>query len=259
MSEDERYTIRSIDRAIDILFCFTKDGSEFSITELAKLLKLHKSTVHRLVITMASRGLLERNPQNGKYRLGLKILELGSLVADRMDLRQRAREFLEELSARYRETVHLVVRDQNEAIYIDKVEPPDAVVRYSRVGKRLPLYCTAVGKVLLAGLPPERVVEIVDTLDLNPLTERTITSRERLVEEVELVRRQGYALDNEELEPGLRCVAAPIWDHRGRVIAACSISGSASRINNQRMEKLIKAVKRTALAISQHMGYTGRG
>lgn len=253
--ESSRYVIRSLNRALDILISFSADHYEFSIAELAKLLDLHKSTVHRLVITMVERGIMQRNPQSGRYSLGLKIMELGTIVLNHMDIRQQSRKFLEEISALYKETVHLVIMDKSEAIYIDKVEQPDAVVRYSHVGKRLPLYCTAVGKVLLSGLDPVNLELVVNSLDLVPKTERTIISRDKLKEEVNLVRRQGYALDDEELEYGLRCIAAPILNHQGQVVAACSISGNPGRINDNQLNNIITDIKKTVHNISINMGF----
>lgn len=252
--DNSRYAIRSLNRALDILTSFSADHNEFSIAELAKLLDLHKSTVHRLVTTMVDRGIMQRN-QNGKYSLGLKILELGTVVLNHIDIRQQSRKFLEELSALYKETVHLVIMDKFEAIYIDKVEQPDAVVRYSHVGKRLPLYCTAVGKVLLSGLDPDELEQVVSSLDLIPRTDRTITCREKLKEAVYSVRRQGFALDDEELEYGLRCVAAPILNHQGQIVAACSISGNPGRLSDTKLNDLIADVRKTALNISTNMGY----
>jgi len=253
--DNSRYAIRSLNRALDILASFSADHYEYTIADLAKLLDLHKSTVHRLVATMVDRGIMQRNPQNGKYSLGLKIMELGTIVLNHIDIRKQSRIFLEKLSALYKETVHLVIMDKFEAIYIDKVEQPDAVVRYSHVGKRLPLYCTAVGKILLSGLDPDILEQVINSLDLAPRTDKTITCKEKLKESVRLARRQGFALDNEELEYGLRCIAAPIINHQGQIVAACSISGNPGRISDEQLKNLIADVRKTALNISINMGY----
>ncbi|KKM09794.1 hypothetical protein SY88_16465 [Clostridiales bacterium PH28_bin88] len=256
MTQDREGTqaIRSVRRALEILSSFNADKPEWNLLELSEHLGMHKSTIHRLVLSLCDGGFLERNPSTKKYRLTLKLVELGTLVLSQMDLRKEAFPYLQELSDRVGETVHLVVRDGADAIYIEKVERPNAVVRYSRVGKRLPLYCTAVGKVLLAGRPDEEIRSIVSASSPVALTSNTLTDKEALYEHILRVRSWGFATDNEELEYGLQCFAAPIRNHRGEVVAAVSISGSPVRFQGREQE-LVAAVTETGLSISQRLGF----
>lgn len=254
-----KYTVRALERGMAILTCFSMDKPELGITELSNILGLHKATVHRLLVTLTNNGMVEHNDRNGKYRLGIKLFELGSVVASQMDLRKRGLPILEELGARCGETVHLVVLDRDEAIYVEKVENPRALIRYSQVGKRLPLHCTAVGKVLLAGLPDQEMARIVETKGLPACTRRTIVSPERLYEEVEEVRAKGYALDAEELEEGLRCIAAPVREFGGRVVAAVSISGPSFRLSEAAVQNsLISMVKEASEKISRQLGWNAQ-
>ncbi len=255
--KDSAYATRSVQRAIDIITSFSGEKPEQGLSELAAHLGLHKSTAHRLINVLAGSGLLERNPHNGKYRLSLKFFELGSLVMDQMDIRREALPHLQDLSARIGETVHLVIRDYNEAIYIEKVERPNTMVRYSRIGKRIPLHCTAVGKVLLAALPEWELADLLSKCDLSPRTSMTITCPVALMEELARVRTQGYAVDDQELEEGLMCLAAPIRNHQGQVVAAISISGSPARFAEGHIEAKVAELIAAANNISISLGYRG--
>jgi DNA-binding IclR family transcriptional regulator len=246
--------IQSIDRALQILESFSNEEKELGVTEIANRLDLHKSTVHGILTTLEYRGYIKKNVKTGKYQLGLKLLELGNLVHDSMDLISLAKPYLQELVNKHQETVHLVVYDRGEVIYIDKIEGKGAIKIMSRIGKRNPVHCTGVGKCLLA-FREDHEIEMILKQDLKKYTVNTITDSEKLKEQILEIRKNGYAFDMEEIELGLRCIAAPIRDHRRKVVAAISLSGPSMRMDQERMQNLVTDVKKAADMISRNLGY----
>lgn len=246
--------IQSVDRSLQILEVFSSKNRELGVTEIANILGIHKSTVFGLLATLENRGYVEQNLENGKYKLGLKLFELGNLVQEGMDLRSIAVPFIEELVEKFGETVHLVVHDRGEVVYIDKRESQSAIRILSQVGRRLPMYCTGVGKCLLAYIREEDLQTIIKK-GFQPFTPNTIVDEQQLKKELEKIRENGYAFDMEEIEMGLRCVAAPVKDARAEVIAAISLSGPSMRMDEKRMYELIEPVKFAALKISHNLGY----
>lgn len=246
--------IQSVDRALQILGVFSSRRRELGVTEIANELNIHKSTVFGLLATLENRGFIQQNKETGKYKLGLKLFELGNLVQEGMDLRTIAAPYIAHLVEKHGETVHLVIHDQGEVIYIDKRDNQSNIRIISRVGSRLPMHCTGVGKCLLAYLPPEEIDNVISK-GLHPFTPNTITDPERLKNELEKIRINGYSFDMEEIEMGLRCVAAPIRDYSGEVIAAISLSGPSIRMDEKKMEELVNSIKETAEKISQNLGY----
>lgn len=247
--------IQSVDRALQILDVFSGKNKELGVTEIAKALDIHKSTVFGLIATLEHKGYLEQNLENGKYKLGIKLFELGNLVQEGMDLRAIAAPIITQLVDSYGETVHLVICDHNEVVYIDKKESTKAIRILSQVGTRLPMYCTGVGKCLLAFLPEDTLKAVMKN-GLIPFTPNTLTEPDKLLNELQKIREQGFAFDLEEIEPGLRCVAAPIKNHKGEVVAAISLSGPSMRMDEQRMKELTLPVKESALEISRKLGYS---
>lgn len=246
--------VQSIDRALSIVEEIARAGQDLGVTELARRLSLNKSTVHRLLSTLESRGYVEQNHETGRYGLGLKILELGSSAANRLALRDIARPVLEQLSRDLGEAVNLVVLSGGEAVYIDKVETETMIRMHFQLGKRSPLHCTAAGKVLLAhqGQPVERVLR---EAELKRYTPNTITRVDRLAQHLAEVRQRGYAVDDEEQELGVRCVAAPVWDQEGRVAAAVSVSGPILRVTSERVPQIVAALTDATARISRRLGY----
>lgn len=256
MSQEDNknpYFIRSVNRALSVFNSFNSKHLEWGITDLAEQLDLHKSTMHRLMSLLESEGFLEKNQVSQKYRLSLKFLELGRLVQESFDVRKIALPYLQQLSDRVNKTVHLVVRDGNEAIYIEKIDRPDAVVQYSRVGKRLQLHCSAVGKIFLADLSEEEVENLLGRNNFEAYTKNTITTLPELLVQVREVREKGFAFDREELEYGLVCVGAPIKNEAGRVLAGISISGPPHGFTGV-IDRLITELLRTAGDISARLG-----
>ncbi|KKM10592.1 hypothetical protein SY88_13075 [Clostridiales bacterium PH28_bin88] len=247
--------MRAVERAIEVLNCFSLEHPDLGISEIAAMLKLHKSTVHRILVTMELHGLVEQDLNSGKYRLGLKLFEWGHLVITQKDIIREAKTYLRELANRCRLTVHLSVLAGGEVFYLDKLECSTALISYTNVGKRAPFHCTAMGKVLTAGMPGEELDRLVEEKGLQRYTPNTIVLPEDLREHLRRVREQGYAVDREEIQAGLRCVAAPILNHEGKVVAALSASGLAADIPDERIPVLAKEVMETASKVSCRLGY----
>jgi len=247
--------INTLVNALSVLEVLARSDREWiGISELANQLRLNKSTVLRILATFEMQGYVEQDPKSKEFRLTLKLFELGSNALARTDLLREARPFLKKLEAATGETVHLAVLDDGEAVYVDKVEGEQAIQMYSRIGRRSPVHCTGVGKVLLAFRPDEEVAAIVARRGLRKFTANTITSMSRLLEELATIRQQGVAFDDEEHEEGIRCVAAPIYDHRGEVIASLSLTVPAFRMSREKAREMVGLVKGTADAISSRLG-----
>lgn len=228
-----------------------------SASEQAEMLGLHKSTVLRLLSTLEHKGYVERDPETKGYRLRWKLFQLGSAVLTRNDLVREARPILEELARATGEVVHLSVLDDDEVVYVDKVEPPSTIRMYSRVGRRSPAHCTGVGKALIAFLPDAELNRLLEERGLRRYTRGTITDPEVLRRELARVRQTGVAYDEEEHEEGICCVAAPVRDHRGAVVASISVAGPAFRLGRERRQELAKVVRGASERISARLGYAG--
>ncbi|QQO10937.1 IclR family transcriptional regulator [Breznakiella homolactica] len=249
-------SVQSVDRALEILEIIAgPGGDELGITDIAAKIGLNKSTVYGLVNTLVNREYLEQNPDTKRYRLGIKLFEMGSLVQRRIDVRAEAKPYCQELSEKYDSTVHLAAFYDFEIVYIDKVDSPDAVVQYSQLGRRAPMYCTGVGKAILANIPESERELFYRNVELRSFTANTITTREDLEKELARIRERGYAVDDEEIQPGLRCVAAPIFDHLGRPSAAISVSKPLNRMNSQMQESIARDITGVAGQISRRIGY----
>ena len=251
--------VQTIERASSILDILGQSPQGISIRELSTKIKLPKGTTHRLLSSLSYFGYVRQDPKTRNYLLGLKLVELGQLLLSQLDLRKEAEPFLRDLAERTKETVHLVFLDRNEIVYIDKVETeqnPSGLKMASRVGLRNPAHSSAVGKVLLAHFPEEELKNFIKEKGLAKRTENTIIDPTQLKDHLKLVRAQGYAIDDEENEKGIRCVAAPIYNEVGKTVAAISISGPAFRITKKVIqESLKKEVMETALKVSQRLGF----
>jgi len=217
---------------------------------------MHKSTVYRLLTTLEEEGFVYQ-VDGSRYALGWRAFELGAAVSPWQAIRQPVLRVLESLVDQTRETAHLAVLDEGEVLYIEKVEAPRSLRMPSAVGRRVPVHCTALGKVLLAGLKDETVRTMIYSSPLRAFTRNTITDPDRLREEIQLVRRQGYAVDREEIEEGLMCVGAPLIDDQGQTCAAISISGPSTRIL-RRLERHADAVREACRSLSDELGANAR-
>jgi len=252
------YPIKVLDKTFSILDILLQHGSTMHMTEIAEKLGLYPSTIHRILDTLKYWGYVEQDPKSQKYRLGLKLLELGMAKLHKMDLVKEATPYLKELVKLCNETVHLGVREEEEVLYLAKEESSQTIRMISYVGKRSPLHCTALGKVLLAHLSTEERKKTLGEKVLRRLTENTITDEEELEKELGKVREQGFALDREENEKDVRCIAAPIRNYQGKVIAAISISSPIFRIDKNTQNSLKEALIETSKKISMRLGHNSK-
>lgn len=252
------YMILAVSHALDLLEQFHGEGvAELGVTELAKRLKLHKNNVFRLLATLEARGYVEQNRLTGNYRLGLKTLELRQIMIRQMALLPYSKPALEELVRECEETAYVAILKDNLSIYLYGVESHATVRVVSRLGSRLPAYCTAAGKVMLAYLPELELERYFARTEIAPFTPNTITDREKLKEHLREIAKKGFAIDNEELELGVRGVAAPIRDYRNVVVGAVIISGPAIRFSDERIRTELAPLARKAVEeISVKLGHT---
>jgi len=247
--------IQSIDKAVDILCCFSISEPEIGISELASRLALYKSTVHRTLRTLEERGFIVQNPQNQKYRLGFKLFELGNAVIAKLEVREVALPLMRQLGFSTSETVTLNVRDDDDRVCIEKVEGTESVRIVVQIGLRAPIYVAAPGKVLLAYLPADDIERILKgNLGYTATGERR--EKQALRDELSLIKERGYSLSASERSVGTLAVAAPIRNHEGKVIACIGLSGPESRFNDRRMDEgLITETVNMALEISRRLGW----
>lgn len=250
--------LSSVRNAARLLTAFTPTDRDLGVSELAGRLGLGKSTVHRLLSTLALEGLIERDTTTGRYRLGLKLYELGSIVGDHLDLHEVVAGPIDDLRNRTGETVHVAILDGAEVVYIARRESPHTLRLFGRVGHRNHAHCTSTGKLLLAFLPLPDLAAILDAVTLPAHTRYTITDRDKLEDELEAIRRRGWADNIEESELGVHSVAAPIREASGRIVAAISVAGPAARFTPEAMRRVAVDTVRTGDAISARLGWRPR-
>jgi DNA-binding IclR family transcriptional regulator len=249
-----RMRLSSVANAIRLTKSFSEQDAEMGISALATRLGLAKSTVHRLATTLVEYDILEQNRESGKYRLGLALFELGTLVRRKMDAASGAQEQIHALADATGETVQLAILDHLSVLYIRVRESRQAVRMSQGLGSRAPAHCTSVGKALLAFQPPDVVQQVIDN-GLKQFTEHTITDAEALRAELATIRQKGYAIDDEEFEVGLRCIAAPIRDHSGHVTAAISVAAPVQRMSKKNVQVTVPSVLSAAESISRRLGH----
>jgi DNA-binding IclR family transcriptional regulator len=256
IEEGNGRVIQSLARAINIMeyLATFKDGE--GLSNISRGIGLSKSTTHSLITTLEKLGYVQQDQVSGRYSLGLKLFELGQVVHANMDLRSIALPNLLSLVQKYQETVHLSVLSKGEVVYIDKVDSPRSISIISQVGGRNPAHCTGVGKVLLAGLSEQELNWVLREKKLQPYTANTITDLATLKQCLNQVKVDGSAMDREELEIGLICIAAPVKNHQGAAIAAISLSGPSGRIDGN-IQELTREVINTAMLISTRLGFKG--
>ncbi len=256
VKDQEDQHLSSVKNALRILKSFSMDEPEKKISDLASSLGLNKSTVSRTMATLASEGFVFKDPDSKKYRLGLSILSLSGIVNSNMDVYQESQSILNKLVDSIGETAHISLLDNLEVIYLQKVECNHPVRFLTHVGRRNPPYCTSSGKVLLA-YADDSVVEAVINKGLNKFTKHTITDPNQLRSHLLEIRQNGFTCSLEEYHEGVNSIAAPIYDHRGRVTAALSVVGPKQRIQSHRVQGLAKKIIHAATEISDRMGYRG--
>lgn len=254
-SSDSLYRVQVLDRAAAILQVLADARTELGPAEIAARLSLHKSTIHRLLAALERHGYIRKHDSGGRYGLGLKLFELGSRAVARLDLHECARPVLDRLVQDTGETAHVCVVDDGHMVSVVNAESPRTLRTPATVGRRTPAYCTAVGKVWLASLPRPAVDAVLERHPPRAHTPHTLVDRSALIEELRRVRSCGYAVDNEEIEEGLRCVGAPVRNHTGNVVAALSVAGPAFRIPRKRVPALANLVMDAAERLSDGLGY----
>jgi DNA-binding IclR family transcriptional regulator len=246
--------IQSIIKAIQIMKLFSSAEPRLTLTEISRRLDIPKSTAHNILKTLISEGFIEK-VDGDAYALGTAIVALGQGVRVNVELRDRAAPLIRELADLCRESVYLTVRDGDRTLYIYAVESSRRLLARSAVGDRAPLHCTSVGKAILASLPDAEIDAIVARTGLPAFTPHTLTDPDALRADLEETRRRGYSIDRQEHELRTFCIGAPVLDHLGHVIGACSISGADPDIIGSRRETLAPALISTAQEISRRMGF----
>lgn len=248
------YLIQTVCHALDLLGQFNCDRAELGVTELSRRLALHKNNVFRLLATLESRNFIEQNLSTGNYRLGMKNLEMGQLYSRHMELRHLARPVLETMTAALKEASSIIIMQGGSMTPIDEVESPLPVRVVSRPGVWLPFHCTAPGKVFLAGMHDKERRQFLSG-ELPRQTMRTIVDRWLLLDELDKVCKSGYALDDEEMEEGVRCVSAPIYDKTMQIAGAVAVTGPAMRLGDERLQgEIIPVLLRSAGELSRRLG-----
>ncbi len=246
--------IQVIDRSFDILELLATEEEGLGITEIARRLDLNKTTVHRIVNAILKRGYIEKTDQ-GLYQIGLKCVAMASIRLSNLELTTEAKPYLYNLTNILRQVCHLAILDGSDAVYIDKIEFTKNIRIYSEIGRRIPVYCSALGKSLLLDKAPKQVEAILKRCEYQVYTKNTLTTMEQVIAEIEEGRKTGWTIDNEEHDRGICCIAAPIYDYTGKIVAAISTSASTFFYTEARQLQIAEMVKDTATQISKQMGY----
>ncbi len=257
----DRGQVRSVRRAASVLKAFQSGETFLGVNEIGRRLDLLPSTVHRIAGSLAAEGLLEHDPDTGKYRLGLEVLRLGRQSLAQRGLREQALGWMDNLARQTGETVNLGALVDGQILILERVESDHSLRAGAKLGEVRPAHCTAGGKVLLSLLPEIEVDRILESRGLLPLTPNTISSASELKRELAKVRCQGYAIDDEEGGLGIRCLAAPVFDHRGQAVAALAVAGPAERLPLPQLLDLKGDLLAAAQGMSRELGWfppTGR-
>lgn len=255
MPKPDAANVKSLGRALGLLDILGQNGGECSLREIARASKLPPSTVHRLLASLQQRGFVVQNKTTSNYTLGENLILLGRKAEKQRDVRNLARPYLEKLAHATSETVNLTTLMGNSVVQLDHVESPNILKVTWDAGQQFPVYASASGKIFLAHLPKDELEQVLKSLRLERFTRRTIVDVKKTRAELELVRIRGYAIDDAEREEGVRCISAPIFNSRGRVVAAVSVSGPSLRLSLAKLDALADSVRDTAMLISTALGY----
>src|ERR1700758_4014320 len=245
----------AVERALAMLEAVAQDSEGLSNAEISRKLQIPKSSASYILRTLEKQGYLNRDPQSGKYRVGLKILSLSRGALSGIDVREVALPIMRHLMEKTNLTCHLAILDGPEAVYIEKVEPEGFIRMDTWVGRRMRVHATSVGKALVAYIPQEQLEQILRKSGMEKRTPKTITTLPRLLKELEKVRTQGYAVDDEENNLGARCLGAPIFNQQGAIEASVGLSGTIGQVNAQTMPRIVEALKDAARHVSMQLGY----
>ncbi len=246
--------MKSLDKVFAIIELL-KRNKEMRLQDIADELDMYKSTVHRIISELCTHNYVEKDDITKRYKLGLEFLDISSFVIENLDVRGAARDSIEELSRVTKETIHLAMLLDNQVIYVDKKESPHTIRMYSQIGKSAPLYCTGVGKAILAFQSNEVKNKLLNSITFHKHTENTIASKKQLLKEIDEIKNKGYALDNEEFEKNISCIAAPIWNYKKRVVASISITAILHSMNLKELLKYKDVILEKSYEISKKLGY----
>lgn len=249
-------TIGSVIKAIEIIEVLAESNIDLGVTEISNRLNYGVSATYHLLNTLKLCNIVEQDMNTKKYRLGLKLLEISTKAKRENYLANISKPFLEKLREETEETSNLIVLDGNEVVYIQQAESTKMIKMFTKIGARVPAYCTGAGKVLLADLPKKKQATLIEKIQFVKYTENTIVDPQQLVYECQIAKKRGYAFDNGEKEEGVVCVAAPVYDFSGRVIAAISVSGPSFRLNGHRLETIIESLISIAYDLSNCLGFS---
>jgi len=252
------YNITALQRGLRLLQLFSESPHGLTAKQVAGRSRLPVSTVHRFLANLESAAFLNCGG-DGVYQLGIACFAIGQAALGQLDIRRVSLPYLEELNRKTRETIHLTLRHGLSAVYVEKLDSPEQLRIHSRIGAAVPLYCTAVGKVMLAYMPDEEREKVLPQLGLKRFTPNTVGNLQELAAELYRVRKNGYACDLEEHELHIRCIAAPIWDHQGEVSASVSITAPMVRMAVTRLRQLAPLIQTAGLQISRELGYSNGG
>lgn len=245
-------SVRAVERALDVLLCFTRQTPELSMTQIADQVGIHKSTVHRLLATLENKRFVQRDPDTGMYRLGIRLLQMAYLTLEQNDLSQMAAPYLRSLGEKYQENIHLAVLDDKDVIFMYIIESPQRVKLAAAIGQRLPAFATASGKAILAFLPQEMVLRILNR-GMPQFTPYTHISPETIFEDLHLAREQGFAISEQEFEDEINAVATPIFDIEMQPVASIAVAGPAFRLTHERMIEIGPYIREVAREITQEL------
>ena len=250
-SEGKYFFISSLAKGMNILELLS-DNEGLSVTQVAKMLNINRASSHRFLATLRELGYADKD-DNLRYSLTSKVIELGTKVLNRFEIRKIAHPFLQEVASKFNETINLGFFNGNNVITIDKIDSTEILRMDAGIGGREPAYCTSLGKAILVYLPDNKLEEYLKVIELKPYTPNTVTSKEKLKKELMHTRKNGYAIDNEELSVGLRCVGAPVFDHSGQARYAISISGPSIRFGRKRLQEMQQALKEICQSLSEKL------
>ena len=251
-----KYTLQALEKSLEVIDCLAAHSSNrgLGVSEISKMLCLGKSTIHRILDTLAAHNYVEKFSEQNRYRLGWRLFEIGNLVTTQHDFHNFDFDIMQKLCHEYGETVNLGIPVGSGVAVIAKAEPETNLIANLKLGRNVPIHATALGKVLLAGFDDIALQNFLGTISLTGRTATTITSKDELLLEIQQVRINGYAIDNEEYYQGLCCLAMPIKNHREETIAALSVSGPSIRMDAEKRQEISLALKKATTKLSTYMG-----
>jgi len=254
--QENKYILSSVKNTLKVLNSFTKDQPEWGIRELAKHLQLTHSTIQRIMVTLASEGYVTQDINSRKYRLGVRLLAFQNVITSHLEIHEESYPHLQELVKNTGETAHISILEGAQLVYLHKVEPARPIRVFTEIGARVPCYCVAGGKVILAYQSEQKIQEVIDE-GLHPFTEKTVTDPDMLRKQLREITEKGYTTTQGELlvEGEVLSIAAPIYNYFGTVFASVSLVCIGQRITDDMKLKYIERVKKTASKISKDLGY----